>query len=65
MLVFFGCNQTSLRVEAQGGRVRSVHSDVEDGYVKMRELWVYDLILLIKVKIKSKREVEMGGRNKV
>lgn len=42
MLVFFGCNQTSLRVEAQGGRVRSVHSDVEDGYVKMRELWVYD-----------------------
>lgn len=65
MLVFFGCNQTSLRVEAQGGRVRSVHSDVGEGYGKMSEFQLMILIWLIKVKIKSKREVEMGGRNKV
>lgn len=42
MLVFFGRNQTSLRVEAQGGRLRSVHSDIGEGYGKMRELWVDD-----------------------
>lgn len=42
MLVFFSCNQTSLRGEAQGGSVRSVHSEIGKGYGKMRELWVGD-----------------------
>lgn len=42
MLVFFGRNQTSLRGEAQGGRVRSVRSEAGKGYGKTRELWVDD-----------------------
>lgn len=50
MLVFFGRNQTSLRVEAQGRRVRSVHSDVGEGYSKMRELWVDDIDFINKSK---------------